>query len=114
MNRDEILYYVRLEPSDRRYWHWWLARRDRLDVFHQGRWYALVAWKELIRGQRPYPVEATLASRALERDAHRDEQLAAVPLSVLRGVEQQPVDVRRQLLAADEPGLVELADVGAA
>lgn len=67
MNRGETHYYVRLEPDDRRYWHWWLARRDRLDVYHEGCWYALLAWKELIAGERPYPVEATLAPRTVRR-----------------------------------------------
>lgn len=67
MNSDKTRYYVRLAPDDRRYWHWWLARRDRLDVFHLGAWYELLAWKELIEGERPYPVEATLAPRVRTR-----------------------------------------------
>lgn len=135
MNPHQVLYYVRLEPADRRYWHWWLARRDRLDVFHDGRWYALVAWKELICSARPYPVEVTLTVRAdesdaglfergtgvpalvssaLARDPYRDEELPAVALGVLGGVEQEPVNVGGKLLAADEARFEELVDIGLA
>ncbi len=76
MRSEDTRYYVRLEPSDRRYWHWWLARRDRLDVYHQGAWFELLEWKELIAGRRPYPVEVTLSRRGPSTHQRPSRKLA--------------------------------------
>ncbi|HZJ08263.1 MAG TPA: hypothetical protein VFD39_01085 [Trueperaceae bacterium] len=46
-------YYVRLDASDKRYWHWRLAKRDRLDVFHEGRWHVMLAWTDLLTTTTP-------------------------------------------------------------
>lgn len=99
MDGSETRYYVRLEPDDRRYWHWWLARRDRLDVYHDGSWYALLAWKELITGERPYPVEATLAPRGAARAERPRRAQAGMGRPARRGA-SAPANTTGQTSAA--------------
>lgn len=68
MNREDAasipatLHYVRLEPGDRRYHFWWLAKRERVTVEHNGRQHTLLSWTELLDPYRPGPctVEVTL------------------------------------------------------
>lgn len=51
--RGSTCYHVRLQAEDRRYWHWKLAKRDRLDVFHAGKWYVMVSWTDLLLEDHP-------------------------------------------------------------
>ena len=95
---DYTRYYVRLQASDKRYWHWRLAKRDRLDVFHAGKWHVMVAWTDLLLADQP-TAEVTLMlrsdhQRSAERPAYRpaDRPQAselgqvATPLSLGRGL----------------------------
>ena len=60
---DNTRYYVRLQADDKRYWHWKLAKRDRLDVFHCGKWHVMVAWTDLLLMDQP-TAEVTLRLRS--------------------------------------------------
>ncbi|HET8984151.1 MAG TPA: hypothetical protein VFN03_00195, partial [Trueperaceae bacterium] len=74
------LHYVRLEPGDQRYRFWWVAKRERVPVHHDGKPYTMLSWTELLDPYRegPATVEVTLmlaadyaAFRARKRDLER-------------------------------------------
>jgi len=80
------LHYVRLEPGDRRYHFWRLAKRERVPVDHNGKPHTLLSWTELLDPYQPGPsiVEVTLmlaADYAAYRERRRDveRKLAARP-----------------------------------
>jgi hypothetical protein len=80
------LHYVRLEPGDRRYHFWRLAKRERVPVDHDGKPHTLLSWTELLDPYQPGPsiVEVTLmlaADYAAYRQRRRDleRKLAARP-----------------------------------
>src|SRR5665648_117217 len=63
MNEGNTCYYVRLEANDARYWHWRIAKRDHLDVYYDGEWHVMLAWKDLLTVARP-TAEVTLMLRS--------------------------------------------------
>jgi hypothetical protein len=69
------LHYVRLEPGDQRYHFWWLAKRERVPVDHNGKPHTLLSWTELLDPYRPgpYSVEVTLMLAA-DYAAFREER----------------------------------------
>jgi len=92
MNREDAvsipatLHYVRLEPGDKRYHFWRVAKRERVPVDHDGKPHTLLSWTELLDPYRPGPcvVEVTLmlaadyAAFRAERREH-DRKLASRP-----------------------------------
>lgn len=56
------LHYVRLEPDDRRYHFWRVAKRERVPVEHNGKPHTMLSWTELLDPYQPGPstVEVTL------------------------------------------------------
>ena len=73
MVEGKTCYYVRLDVNDKRYWHWRLAKRDRLDVFHNGDWYVMLAWTDLLTTKTP-TAEVTLMLRQDFVETRRDAQ----------------------------------------
>lgn len=74
------LHYVRLDPDDRRYHFWRVAKRERVPVEHNGKPHTMLSWTELLDPYQagPCTVEVTLmlaadyaAFRAKKRDLDR-------------------------------------------